>query len=79
MYPRYPGLPLSTDRPEHMPLDDPFIMQFIRDTDIESFSDAESGTNDHAEALLWPDILELLTWAGNTVKMSLISAFPFLE
>ena len=76
----YPGLPHNEfNRPEHMPLDDPFLMQFIRDTDIESFADSESATNDHAEASIWPDIFELLTWAGNTVKTSLLSAFSFLE
>ena len=74
----YPGRPHNEfNSPEHIPCDD---MQLIRDiVDDESTTDSESTTNDHAEASIWPDILELLTWAGNTVKTSLLSAFPFLE
>ena len=74
----YPGRPHNEfNSPEHMSCDD---MQLIRDiVDDESTTDSESATNDHAEESIWPEIFELLTWAGNTVKTSLLSAFPFLE
>ena len=75
----HPGHPPHNEfnRLEYNPCD---YMHLLRDiVDDESTTDSKSATNDHAEASIWPDILELLTWAGNTVKMSLLSAFPFFE
>ena len=77
MNPRYPTLPV--DRPEYNPVD--YINVFIDNVvdEYTSTTDSESETDENAEASIWPEFLDFLTWAGITVKTSLFTVFPFLE
>ena len=82
MHPEYHRLMLlEYDRPELNPMDHNNLILDIAFGDAYdgATTDSDASTRDHVDACFLSEILELLTWAGNTVKTSLLSSFPFLE